>query len=69
MSISLLGGIIFVLVFAGIILLHEFGHFIVARLLNIEVEEFGVGFPPRLLRLWRGKGSTPNREGTADHPD
>jgi len=57
MSVSLLGGIIFVLVFAGIILLHEFGHFIVARLLNIEVEEFGIGFPPRLLRLWRGKGS------------
>jgi regulator of sigma E protease len=57
MSISLLGGIIFVLVFAGIILLHEFGHFFVARLLNIEVEEFAVGFPPRLLRLWRGKGS------------
>jgi regulator of sigma E protease len=57
MSISLLGGIIFVLVFAGIILLHEFGHYVVARLLNIEVEEFGVGFPPRLLRFWRGKGS------------
>jgi len=57
MSTSLLGGIIFVLVFAGIILLHELGHFIVARLLNIEVEEFGIGFPPRLLRLWRGKGS------------
>jgi regulator of sigma E protease len=57
MSTALLGGIIFVLVFAGIILLHEFGHFIVARLLNIEVEEFCVGFPPRLARLWRGKGS------------
>ncbi|MBE3119138.1 MAG: site-2 protease family protein [Candidatus Atribacteria bacterium] len=57
MIIGLLGGIIFVLVFAGIILLHELGHFIVARLLNIEVEEFGIGFPPRLLRLWRGKGS------------
>jgi regulator of sigma E protease len=57
MSIGLLGGIIFVLVFAGIILVHESGHFIVARLLNIEVEEFGFGFPPRLLRLWRGKGS------------
>ena len=57
MSISLLGGIIFVLVFAGIILIHEFGHFIVARLLNIEVEEFGVGFPPRLFRLWRARGT------------
>jgi regulator of sigma E protease len=57
MSTALLGGIVFVLVFAGIILIHEFGHFIVARLLNIEVEEFGIGFPPRLLRLWRSKGS------------
>jgi len=57
MSIGLLGGIIFVLVFAGIILLHEFGHFTVARFLKIEVEEFGIGFPPRLLRLWRGRGS------------
>jgi len=57
MSTALLGGIIFVMVFVGIILIHEFGHFIVARLLNIEVEEFDIGFPPRLLRLWRGKGS------------
>jgi regulator of sigma E protease len=57
MSISLLGGIIFVLVFAGIILLHEFGHYIVARLVNIEVEQFAIGFPPRMFRLWRGKGS------------
>jgi regulator of sigma E protease len=57
MSTTLLGGIIFVLVFAGIILLHELGHFFVARLLKIEVEEFGFGFPPRLIKLWRGKGS------------
>ncbi len=57
MSTALLGGIIFVVVFAGIILLHELGHFIAARLSKIEVEEFAIGFPPRLFRLWRGKGS------------
>ncbi len=57
MSIGLLGGIVFVIVFAGIILVHELGHFFIARLMKIEVEEFGFGFPPRLLRLWRGKGS------------
>jgi regulator of sigma E protease len=57
MNIGLLGGIIFVVVFAGIILLHELGHFFIARLMKIEVEEFGFGFPPRLLRLWRGRGS------------
>ena len=56
MNTSLLGGIIFVMVFAGIILLHELGHYIVARLLGIEVEEFGIGFPPRLVRFWRNKG-------------
>jgi regulator of sigma E protease len=57
MNTSLLGGIIFVLVFAGIILLHELGHFIVARLMGIEVEEFGIGFPPRLVKLFSWKGT------------
>jgi regulator of sigma E protease len=56
MNTSLLGGITFVAVFAGIILLHELGHFFAARLLGIEVEEFGIGFPPRLLRFFRSKG-------------
>ena len=57
MNTGFLGGLVFVLVFAGMILVHELGHFIAARLLRIEVEEFGIGFPPRLLRLWRGKGT------------
>jgi regulator of sigma E protease len=34
---------------AILILLHEFGHFIAARSLKVPVEEFGVGFPPRLV--------------------
>jgi regulator of sigma E protease len=57
MSTSLLGGIIFVVVFAGIILTHELGHFIVARLMGIEVEEFGIGFPPRAVKLFTWKGT------------
>jgi len=56
MNTAILGGITFVVVFAGIIFLHELGHFVVARLFKIEVEEFGIGFPPRLIRLFRGKG-------------
>ena len=39
-----------------IILIHELGHFILAKLAGARVEEFGLGFPPRLLKLWRGKG-------------
>jgi regulator of sigma E protease len=57
MNTAILSGIIFVVVFAGIIFLHEIGHFSVARLLKIDVEEFGFGFPPRILRLFRGRGS------------
>jgi regulator of sigma E protease len=57
MNTSLLGGITFAVVFAGIILLHELGHYIVARLMGIEVEEFGIGFPPRAIKLFTWKGT------------
>lgn len=56
MSVSFISTIVFVLVFAGVVLIHEFGHFIVARLFKIEVEEFGFGLPPRALTLYRQKG-------------
>src|SRR5687767_6602325 len=39
------------------VLIHEFGHYIVARWAKIEVEEFGVGLPtPGALTLWTNKG-------------
>jgi len=34
--------------FIGLVVLHELGHFIVARRNGVEVEEFGIGFPPRI---------------------
>jgi regulator of sigma E protease len=34
--------------FIGLIVAHEFGHFVVARRNGVEVEEFGIFFPPRL---------------------
>lgn len=45
-----------VAVLGPMILVHELGHFIVAKLFGVRVEEFGLGFPPRLLKLRRGKG-------------
>jgi regulator of sigma E protease len=36
-----------IIVFSVLVLVHEFGHFIVARRNGIKVLEFGMGFPPR----------------------
>jgi regulator of sigma E protease len=41
--------LIFLLVLSILILVHEFGHFIMARRAGIMVEEFGFGLPPRLI--------------------
>lgn len=32
-----------------LILIHELGHFLTAKFFGVKVEEFGIGFPPRLL--------------------
>ena len=43
--------IIFIVMLGVLVFVHEFGHFIVAKRLNIPVLEFGFGFPPRLKVL------------------
>jgi regulator of sigma E protease len=43
-------------VLSALIILHEIGHFIGARLFKFDVDEFGIGIPPQFLRLWRRKG-------------
>lgn len=49
--------ILFLIVLAILILTHELGHFVFAKFCKIKVEEFGLGFPPRILGLQflRGK--------------
>ncbi len=39
----------FVVILCAMIVIHEFGHFIVAKMLGIAVETFSVGFGPRLF--------------------
>ncbi|MBI2268650.1 MAG: RIP metalloprotease RseP [Candidatus Blackburnbacteria bacterium] len=41
--------IIFIAVLSLLIFVHEFGHFIVAKKSGIKIEEFALGFPPRLI--------------------
>ena len=59
--IDLLRSLVTILLFFGIlgilVLAHELGHFIVARLFRVRVLEFGVGFPPR-AKVLRDAGET-----------
>lgn len=45
---ALLTGLASLLVFGGVVLVHELGHFMAARHCGIHVEEFSIGFGPRL---------------------
>jgi regulator of sigma E protease len=45
-----------VVILGILILAHEFGHFVTAKWFGVEAPEFGIGFPPRLLTLWRTGG-------------
>jgi len=54
---SLLLLILGLLLFVGLVLFHELGHFVAARRNGVDVEEFGLGFPPRAKILKRRKGT------------
>src|ERR1700728_3714781 len=62
---TLLVDLISVLIVLGImVIVHEFGHFIAAKLCGVRVEQFSVGFPPRLFGIKIGEtdycvGATP----------
>ena len=45
-----------VLVFGFLIFIHEFGHFITARLFKVTVNEFAIGMGPKLIS-WQSKKS------------
>jgi len=49
--------IIFILILAVLIVVHEYGHFIVAKKWGIRVDEFGLGYPPRAKVLFKRKGT------------
>lgn len=49
--------IIAILILAFLIVVHELGHFLVAKMVGIQVDEFSIGFGPKLLG-YRGRGET-----------
>src|SRR6266436_3059524 len=50
---GIIGVLAFIFILGAAVTLHEFGHFIVAKLFKIRVETFSFGFGPRLIgRKW-----------------
>jgi regulator of sigma E protease len=53
-NINVAGNVLVVIIgFGAVILIHEFGHFIIAKISNIKVEAFSIGFPPTLAGILR----------------
>lgn len=49
--------LIFILILAVLIVVHEYGHFIFAKKWGVRVDEFGLGYPPRAKTLFKRKGT------------
>lgn len=49
--------LVFLIILLVLVLAHEWGHYITARLFGVRVNEFGFGFPPRILKLWHRHGT------------
>jgi regulator of sigma E protease len=62
MSMSWLWILSFIPALYLLVFLHELGHFVVGIWMKVKVEEFGFGFPPRMLTMfhWRGVPITLN---------
>jgi regulator of sigma E protease len=47
----------FGIVVIPLIIIHEWGHFIACRMVGVTVLEFGIGFPPRAVKLFERRGT------------
>ena len=47
--------IVFIIVIGALVFVHEAGHFVMAKRSGMRVDEFGLGFPPRLWSFTRGE--------------
>jgi regulator of sigma E protease len=54
---SIITIVLFFAILGILVVIHEIGHFVTARLANVRVLEFGIGFPPR-AKVLRSKGET-----------
>ena len=46
--------LLFIVILVVLVLIHELGHFAVAKFFGIRVDQFNIGFPPRLFKIQKG---------------
>ncbi len=46
--------LVFIIILGILVFVHEVGHFVLAKKVGAKVEEFGFGFPPRILKIKKG---------------
>ncbi len=54
-EVNLLSLIYFLIVLGVLVIVHEFGHFIVAKLVGVRVEKFSIGFGPKIWSVRKGE--------------
>ena len=47
--------LIFIVILAVLVFVHELGHFVTARRNGIKADEFGFGFPPRMFGFYKNE--------------
>ncbi len=47
--------VLFIIILAVLVFIHELGHFLIAKKTGVRVDEFAVGFPPRLFSFKKGE--------------
>lgn len=53
----MLSAIIFILILSFLVIIHELGHFLLARKHKVRINEFGIGYPPKALTLFTAFGT------------
>jgi regulator of sigma E protease len=48
--------LLFIIVLSVLLIGHELGHFLVGKWRGVKIDEFGLGFPPRMLTLFEAGG-------------
>lgn len=53
-----LGILLALFVFMFIVTIHELGHFLFAKMFGVKVYEFGLGIPPKMMKVFSDKSGT-----------